>query len=336
MTESTTPDTPATPRMSLTQPSTSMSTPTTMLTGSTANNYHYQNNNETKLPFQTTYEEFEKFISEISNSDINSQLEEDNDGFAVFESPQTPKTTRVSIPNPQSFGKHLNNVSHLEMRLNYRFLELEAKLRFLKFLTAGTELSSTELISLDQDSENLTLKIENLEVQIKEMKKMGRIIRKKIGKCFHQSEIRRCIEGKPILEGEINSMIDNIAQFKQFFEQNGIENGIGVTDDVVEWAKQLLGENEVLGLDLIESNLEKTVLELDELEKTLNDLQNTSQSISKEDEELDVELAALENEKTELEEKLLDLENHEITLEESELIKQHKMLNQLVGIWETI
>ena len=223
----------------------------------------------------------------------------------------------------------------MQTRLNYRFLELEAKLRFLRLLTAGTELTSSELVSLDADSEQLSVKIDNLEQQVQEMKKIGRILRKKIGKCFHQLEIRRCIEGKPILEEEINAMVEKILEYKTFFEQNGMEYGGNESTDPINWAKQIIDEN-VFGVDLLETNLNRITSELDELEKTLLDLESTSESISKQEEELDEEIGVLEREKMELEKQLSMLSAHETTPQEQELIKQHRVLSQLVGIWESL
>lgn len=339
MSQSTATMTPATPvtnspssvsDMPYSQASTQMSTPSTS----------YDSINDNKLPFQTTYEEYEKFISKIPSISSTAGAAKEqvpSQTSNVSASPQTPVTTlsAVTIPNPQAFAAHLEAVSHLQTRLNYRFLELEAKLRFLRLLTAGTELSSAELVSLETDSEQLSLKIDNLEQQVQEMKKMGRILRKKIGKCFHQSEIRRCIEGRPILEGEINAMIEKILEHKTFFEQNGMEYSTGQSSDPVEWAKEFIADN-ILGVDLLETNLNRITSELDELEKTFLDLKSTSESISKQEEDIDFEIEALQKEKCDLEKQLSELSTHESTPREQELIKQHEMLTELVKIWESL
>lgn len=310
-------------------------TPTQLSTPSMS----YSSVGDNKLPFQTTYEEYEKFIHEIPSiaSTINRNDQVPQQTGNISASPQTPMTSlsSITVPNPQAFASHLEAVTHLQTRLNYRFLELEAKLRFLRLLTAGTELTSSELVSLDADSEQLSIKIDNLEQQVQEMKKIGRILRKKIGKCFHQLEIRRCIEGKPILEEEINAMVEKTLEYKTFFEENGMEYGDNKSSEPISWAKQFIEEN-VFGVDLLETNLNRITSELDELEKTLLDLESTSQSITKQEEELDEEIGTLEREKMELEKQLSVLSTHKKTPQEQELIKQHRVLTQLVGIWESL
>lgn len=340
-----TPEVPVTPHSESTNPknigeisySMEISTPTSLIDN---NNTMDINNNE-KLPFQTTFEEYEKFISEIESTSfsINDDKNDDNNKN-IGVSPQTPTNfvnlNNISnIPNPKIFSTHLENVIHLENRLNYRFLELDAKLRFLRLLTAGTELSTAELTSIDSDSEQLNIKIENLQIRVNEMKKIGKILRKKISKCFHQTEIRRCIEGKPFLEEEIKTLNEKINEYREFFEKNGLDYNNNKTLESNEWVKKLIDEN-LFGLDLLESNLTKIIVETEELEKTLNDLRTTSNNISDKEDLIDKEIDDLENEKNFLENQLKLLSAHESTSDEIELIRQHETLNKLVGIWESL
>lgn len=319
--------------------STEISTPISLIDNNNINNIVIKNNE--KLPFQTIYEEYEKFISEIESTSLSLNVDKDNDNTKnISTSPQTPinsaKPDNVStIPNPKIFSIHLENVIHLENRLNYRFLELDAKLRFLRLLTAGTELSTEELTSIDLDSEQLNIKIENLQIRVNEMKKIGKILRKKISKCFHQSEIRRCIEGRPILEEEINSLNEKITEYRNFFEKNGLDYSNNKSLKSSEWVKKLIDEN-LFGLDLLENNLNKIIVETDELDKTLNDLKTTSNNISNEEHLIDKEIDDLEKEKFLVENQLKSLSTHESTSNEIELIKQHNNLNKLVGIWESL
>lgn len=279
-----------------------------------------------KLPFQTTYEEYDKFITEI-NPRISASSSLQN-------TPQTPvnQAAKFSIPEPTAFIKHLECVKHLESRLNYRFLELEAKLRFLRLLTAGTELSNKEYTTIDADSEQLNKKVENLNSQIDDLKKLNKNIRKKIGKCFHQTEVRRCVEGKPVLQDEINSMLADINECKQFFQSNGLLDDYA-PDDVLGWAKNLINEN-LLGLDAIKNTVNKMYLEKESLSKELTSLKGELNSLIKEDESIDMELIKLENEKVELENELKILTNHEVSNNEHNLINSYNLLSQLIDIWK--
>jgi predicted nucleic acid-binding Zn-ribbon protein len=283
----------------------------------------------TKLPFQTTYEEYEKFITEISPNTINQGLD------------STPILNgyRTEILDPVLFSSYLDSVKHLESRLNYRFLELEAKLRFLRLLTAGTELSNTEISAIDTDLESLQQKITGLEDNVEELKKIGKILRKKIGKCFHQTEIRRCIEGKPILEDETKSLLDEIDECRIFFQSNGLlkehnKNNESNNIDLIGWAKSLVDDNIIGGIDLLKTNINKVKNEDDEMKKTLADLKSTYDNINEEDNQIDDELQQLEIEKEKLKLKLENLSNHQITNDETELLNKFNILNQLLDVWK--
>lgn len=305
----------------------------------------YLYTNDDKLALQTTYDEYEKFISLISSTKTeNNYVETQN----ISASPQTPTTNSTSItqPDPHKFTSYLESIRHLNTRLNYRFLELDAKLRFLRLLTAGTELAPSEFASLDGESEQLSLKIDSLETQIEEMKKFGRNLRKKIEKCFHQAEIRRCIEGKPILEDEIDNMIKEISGYRQFFVENGLEfitldnhiNGNEETDNTnldLEWAKKLVNED-LLGMDLVETNLSNLETEIEELRKTYDDLASTATNISQQKDSLTTELEELERERDKYLDELAELENHQMTSSDTMLLAQQEILTQMVDKWKSI
>lgn len=305
------------PPLSFTSEITQTSTPGPML----------QNTNVSgKLPFQTSYEEYDKFKTEI-NPYLSSNSSLQN-------TPQTPRNgnSTSSISDPSTFIKHLESVKHLESRLNYRFLELEAKLRFLRLLTAGTELSNTEYNTIDTDSAQLQTKVESLNLQIDDLKKINKNLRKKISKCFHQTEIRRCIEGKPILQDEIDLMLREISECRKFFELNGLLND-SATDDVVEWAKNLINED-LLGLDILENSVNKIYQEKESLSNELASLKDELDVLVKEDKSIDAELIELESEKLKLEKQLEILSNHEISNTENDLINNYNLLNQLVDVWK--
>lgn len=287
---------------------------------------------ESKLPFQTTYDEYEKFISQIIPSDDTK--------IPTAESsiPQTPLSTGPSkntIPNPDSFISHLEAVTYLESRLNYRFLELESKLRFLRFLTAGTKLSSNELASIDLELVQSESKVKELESNVNELKKIGKSLRKKIGKCFHQSEIRRCIEGKPILEDEINEMLQSLSRHREFLESNGLETGYAYDEEaLIEWAKQIVGED-LLAVDLLENNLNRIKSEVDELNTVLQGLVETNDTLQVQESDLIDDIEQLEKEKLELAEKLESVTSRQLQDEEKRLIKQSDILNQLIQTWNS-
>lgn len=302
------------------------------------NTMHKLTTDNLKLPFETPYQEYEKFISnEVLNKSPIKETNESN----VTTSPHTPQQQKMDEINnfndPNKFLKHIDNIKHLENRLNYRFLELEAKLRFLRLLTAGTDISSSDLTSVDIDSEQLQNKLNSLLTQVEELKKIGKTLRKKIGKCFHQAEVRRCIEGKHVLQDEIDMMTEEIRNYQTFFQSNGLNNNFNNdnNNDVIEWAKSLESEKILGGEEFLENNLLKLSEEIEELGKSLTDIEKTFSNVNEEEEQLDEEIIELEREKERLENQYKELSSHEMTEADVKLINEQKVLKQLVSIWES-
>jgi predicted nucleic acid-binding Zn-ribbon protein len=303
---------------------------------------------KTQLPFTTTYEEFEKFISGSitkAGSDISSSSSTAATA-STSQSPGSPCTPDinnrningdhvVTLPDPKTFLNHLDTISHLEKRLNYRFLELEAKLRFLRLLTAGTETNKSEISAVDAESAQLQEKVDSLELQVAEAKKAGKTLRKKIGKCFHQTEIRRCIEGKSVLESEMKQMQNEIGEYRKYFSENGLDDTTSGDLDDVDWAKGMVEQELFGGEALLQKGVEKLDDEVKELKSKLEKLEASVEILHNEETELDTEIEALELEKAKLHSQLQVLESHEITPEELELIEKKKNLQILTSAWKS-
>ncbi|TID28381.1 hypothetical protein CANINC_002559 [Pichia inconspicua] len=205
---------------------------------------------------------------------------------------------------PSAFLQHLEVLVQLESRLNYRFLELEAKLRFLRLLTAGTE---TPVID-DNDLENAKEKLDLLNTQIESLKKQGKSIRRKIEKCIHHPDVKRCVEGKPVLEKEIEDIEKEIQEMNTYF------NSLGLPSDLT-----------FPSLSTMQAQCDELETEFSSLQKQLNDLQV-------EETELDEEIAQLEKTKYELGEKLKSLSDNVTT--DIEVQEKYKQLTKMIALWE--
>lgn len=129
---------------------------------------------------------------------------------------------------PTGFSGHIQQLERLSMRLNYRFLELDSKLRFLRLISNGSGVDFGELTTQTDLTNQLNKKVKNLETKLDAIKKDTRSLRKKIGRCVYQNEVRRCVEGKDKLQLELTDLDDEIEIMKLWFIENGI---IQVDDD---------------------------------------------------------------------------------------------------------
>ncbi|KGK40146.1 hypothetical protein JL09_g815 [Pichia kudriavzevii] len=274
------------------------------------------------LPFQTSYEEYDRFISEITARPVS--------GAEGVET--SPRVGDHAYVDPVCFNGHLKNVRLLESRLNYRFLELESKLRFLRLLAAGTDLKQDDLALIEADSEAMSQQVESLEAQVEELKKIGKSLRKKIGKCVQQAEIRRCIEGKPILQDEINTMMHEIAEAREFFKENGLFDEPGL--ELLEWAKMFVNEN-LLGAELLVNNIDKLKKETRILKEELTRVEGKIVSMEEQEKTLDEEIGRLQAEKEALEKHLSQLDQTEASDNDMRLSNEYSAITKLVETWET-
>lgn len=205
---------------------------------------------------------------------------------------------------PTAFLQHLQLLVQLESRLNYRFLELEAKLRFLRLLTAGTETPTVD----DNDLENAREKLELLNTQIEGLKRHGKAVRRKIEKCIHHPDVKRCVEGKPVLEKEIEDIGREIQEMNTHFNSLGLPS------------------------DLTFPSLSTMQTQCDELEAEYDSLQKQLDNLQVEEVELDEEIAQLEKTKQELAEKLKSLSNN--IPKDTEIQKKYQQITKMIALWE--
>lgn len=301
-----------------------------------------------KLPFATSYEEYDKFAYRLVNNNTDNGVFEHETSPESLSGSSIPYTPTKSLnsnektvgTDPKSFITHLESIKHLETRLNYRFLELDAKLRFLRLLTAGTGMSNEELILLDNENIQLDDKITKLQDKIEELKKIGKLLRKKISKCFHQTEIRRCIEGKAVLQSEIENLEEQIKQGRVFFQNNGLEDDIDNNDDKFkeddnEWISRIVSEN-LIGFEMLENQLNKIQSEINEMNEVYEGFVETERKILKRDEEVNDEIVKLESEKNQLIEQLSNLQNNPVKDKDKEMLDSYNTMLQLVQFWSNI
>lgn len=165
--------------------------------------------------------------------------------FNGFKTPQNEYETFIVTSelfseqnvSPTAFSNHIQQLERLSMRLNYRFLELDSKLRFLRLISNGSGVDLEELGTQTDLTNQLNTKVKDLETKLDDVKKDTRSLRKKIGRSIYQNEVRRCVEGKEKLEMELKDLNDEIDILKLWFIENGIiqdktENNNEWIDDI--------------------------------------------------------------------------------------------------------
>ncbi|GMM29731.1 hypothetical protein DAMA08_024760 [Martiniozyma asiatica (nom. inval.)] len=220
--------------------------------------------------------------------------------------------------SPVAFTNGMAQMARLSQRLQYKFLELDSKLRFLRYLSQSN-------ISIPNDPNQIehSQKFIDLQQQLEISKKETRSIRKKIGKCVYQNEVRRCLDGKQKLQSEIAILNDKILELENWFKS------INVLGEYETWKE--LPENGIF------EKPDKLISKLEEHGKNLDikkmSLSNKQHELIVANEKISADLEKLRQLKNELTESLEALKYEKIDSLTKEKIERISQLKKVIELW---
>lgn len=243
-------------------------------------------------------------------------------------------TSAINTELPLSAAQ-IAAMERLATRLQYRFLELDSKLRFLRLLSAGTMVDYEALETESNKVEEQMQKLAELESKLEAAKSSSRSLRKKIGRCLYQNEVRKCLDGKKKLLLELKDLEDEIYIYKSWFEENGIIEHVE-DDQNAEWIDQI-PQNLSIFQDPRQA-LTRVLNSQDQLANKVNETKQSNAHIDTQISSTNEEIELLKAQKINLQTQIEGLENRRLSLDNKEAKKIERIgqLKKMLAQWEQL
>ncbi|QPG77195.1 hypothetical protein FOA43_004602 [Brettanomyces nanus] len=129
---------------------------------------------------------------------------------SFIKSTDEEKLSELLIDHPESFPELTSKNKNYLSKLNYQFLELDSREKFLRYLNLGSIVKNDEIAEINKQNESLSLEIQRQREQVDVLKeqvnfKSDKVIKILIKECKKRNDTTRLLEEE----------VDNLHKEKQ-------------------------------------------------------------------------------------------------------------------------